>query len=38
MVVEVISYDFASASALIRTPDGRTIRTVVPPEMRSFAE
>jgi hypothetical protein len=38
MVVEVISYDSASASALIRTPDGRTIRTTVPAEMRSFAE
>lgn len=38
MVVELVSYDSASGVAMIRTPDGRQIRTTVPPEMRSFAE
>lgn len=38
MVVEVVSYDSTSGLAIIRTPDGRQIRTIVPPEMRSFAD
>ena len=37
MVVEVISYDPATAVAVFRTPDGATHRTTVAPELRDFA-
>jgi hypothetical protein len=38
MVVDVVRYDSGSGLATFITPDGRTHRTTVPPELRSFAE
>lgn len=38
LVVTVISYDRGSGLATFRTPDGLTRRTVVPPNLRRFAE
>ncbi len=37
LVVEVVSYDADTGMASIRLPDGSMQRTVVKPEMRSFA-
>jgi hypothetical protein len=38
LVVTVVSYDRSSGLATFRTPDGLTRRTVVPPNLRRFAE
>ena len=38
LVVTLISYDRSSGLATFRTPDGLTRRTVVPPNLRTFAE
>ncbi len=38
LVVTLISYDRGTGLATFRTPDGLTRRTVVPPELRRFAE
>ncbi len=38
LVVTVINYDRGSGLATFRTPDGLTRRTVVPPNLRRFAE
>ena len=38
MVVTLLSYDRDTGLAIFRSPDGLTRRTVVRPEMRSFAE
>jgi len=37
-VVTVVSYDADSGLATLRTPDGLTRRTTVPPVLRSFAQ
>ena len=38
MVVTVVNYDPNNGIATFRTPDGMMRQTVVPPELRDFAE